>query len=53
MNNYDGNKMFDKSDLDEDGNLDAPWNLELFNFNPHLVRGHFKFNPNGRAIVNK
>ena len=45
--------MFNKSDLDADGNLQAPFNLEFFNFNPHLVRGHFKYDSNGRPIIEK
>ena len=35
INNLNGDKMFDKKDLDEKGELPAPFNVEKHNFNPH------------------
>jgi hypothetical protein len=35
INNYNGQKMFDKSVIDEKGEVPAPFNVEKHNFNPH------------------
>jgi len=35
INNLNGDKMFDKKELDEKGELPAPFNVEKHNFNPH------------------
>jgi hypothetical protein len=43
--------MFPKTDLDEKGEVPAPFSIEKHNFNPHLVRGDFDYDRNGRAIV--
>lgn len=43
--------MFVKEDLDEKGEVPAPFALEKFGFNPHLIRGHFNFDQNGRPIM--
>lgn len=51
VNNVDGEKMFPKTDLDEKGEVPAPFSIEKHNFNPHTVRGDFDFDRNGRAIV--
>ena len=45
--------MFDKKDLDEKGELPAPFNVEKHNFNPHQVRGDFEFDKNGLPIIKK
>ena len=45
--------MFDKSDLDERGELPAPFNVEKHNFNPHEVRGDFNYDRNGKPIITK
>jgi hypothetical protein len=34
INNLNGKKMFDKKDLDERGEVPAPFNVEKHNFNP-------------------
>ena len=38
-------KVFNKSDLDERGELPPPFNIERYNFNPHDVRGYFDRDP--------
>ena len=43
--------MFDNKELDERGEVPAPFNVEKHNFSPHAVRGEFDFDRNGRAIV--
>ena len=45
--------MFDKADLDEKGEVPAPFNVEKHNFNPHTIRGEFDYDRNGKAIVKK
>ena len=45
--------MFKGKDLDEKGELPAPFNIEKHNFNPHLVRGDFDFDRNGKPIIKK
>ena len=39
--------MFDKKELDERGEIPAPFNVEKYNFNPHLSRGDFDYDKNG------
>ena len=41
VNNLNGDKMFDKKDLDEKGEILVPFNAEKYNFNPHLSREDF------------
>lgn len=43
--------MFNKSDLDERGEIPAPFSLEKHNFNPHTIRGDFDFDRNGKAMI--
>ena len=45
--------MFPKKDLDERGEVPAPFNFEKHNFNPHSCRGDFEFDRNGKPIVVK
>lgn len=45
--------MFSKDDMDERGEVPAPFCIEKHNFNPHLVRGHFDYDRNDKAIVDK
>mmetsp|Transcript_21100 Transcript_21100/g.32692 ORF Transcript_21100/g.32692 Transcript_21100/m.32692 type:complete len:85 (+) Transcript_21100:902-1156(+) len=45
--------MFKVSDLDEKGEVPAPFNVEKHNFNPHSVRGDFDYDQNGRPIIKK
>jgi hypothetical protein len=51
VNNLDGDRMFAKGELDEKGEVPAPFNIEKHNFNPHLVRGDFDYDRNGKAVV--
>ena len=53
INNYNGQKMFDKSALDGKGEVPAPFNVEKHNFNPHQVRGEFDFDRNGNPMIKK
>ncbi|CDW77580.1 UNKNOWN [Stylonychia lemnae] len=46
-----GKKIFDFKDLDERGELPAPYNLERFNFNIHDVRGYFDRDKDGNEIM--
>jgi len=48
-----GKKMFDKKDLDEKGEIPAPFNVEKHNFNPHYCRGNFDYDQNGKPIILK
>lgn len=45
--------MFPKKDLDERGEIPAPFNVEKHNFNPHRSRGDFDHDRNGKAVVKK
>ena len=45
--------MFDAKDLDDRGELPAPFNVEKHNFNPHEIRGDFNFDRNGKPIIQK
>lgn len=45
--------MFGKDELDERGEIPAPFNVEKHNFNPHEIRGDFEYDRNGRAVVEK
>ena len=53
VNNLNGDKMFDKKDLDERGEIPAPFNVEKYNFNPHLLWVNFNYDKNGKPIVLK
>lgn len=46
-----GRRIFDFNDLDERGELPAPFNLERFNFNIHDVRGYFDRDKDGNEIL--
>jgi hypothetical protein len=43
--------MFDKKDLDEKGEIPAPFCVEKHNFNPHLCRGSFEYDKNGKPKI--
>lgn len=45
--------MFQKKELDEKGEVPAPFNVEKHNFHPHEVRGDFDFDKNGNPIIKK
>jgi hypothetical protein len=51
VNNADGQKMFAKKELDEKGEIPAPFSIEKHNFNPHYVRGDFDYDRNNKAVV--
>lgn len=53
INNLNGDTMFRKNELDDKGEVPAPFNVEKHNFNPHLVRGDFDFDRNGKPIIQK
>ena len=41
-------KMFDKNELNEKGEIPAPFCVEKHNFNPHNIRGDFNHDEQGR-----
>lgn len=45
--------MFDKKELDDRGEVPAPFNVEKHNFNPHQVRGDFDYDKNGKPMIKK
>lgn len=45
--------MFKKGELDERGEVPAPFNVDKHNFNPHRSRGDFDFDKNGKPIIKK
>lgn len=53
VNNHNGQKMFEKKELDDRGEVPAPFNFEKHNFNPHAVRGDFDYDRNGKTVVIK
>mmetsp|Transcript_21102 Transcript_21102/g.32702 ORF Transcript_21102/g.32702 Transcript_21102/m.32702 type:complete len:143 (+) Transcript_21102:6645-7073(+) len=53
VNNLDGAKMFTPEELDDKGEVPAPFNIEKHNFNGHETRGHFDFDKNGRPVLQK
>ena len=53
INNYNSQKMFDKGDIDEKGEVPAPFNIEKHNFNPHEVRGDFNYDRNDKPVIQK
>ena len=48
-----GEKMFSAKELDEKGEVPAPFNVEKHNFNPHLIRGDFDYDRNGKPVIKK
>lgn len=45
--------MFNRNDIDERGEIPAPFCIEKFNFNPHNIRGDFEFDKFGKPIIGK
>ena len=45
--------MFDQKDIDERGEVPAPYSVEKYNFNPFQVHGDFDYDRVGRPIINK
>jgi hypothetical protein len=53
IENKESKKMFEKKDMDERGEVPAPFCLEKYNFNPFGVRGDFDFDRSGYPILSK
>jgi len=53
INNLNGDTMFRKSELDDKGEVPAPFNVEKHNFNPHEIRGDFDYDRNGKPVLKK
>jgi hypothetical protein len=53
IENYQNSKMFDQKDIDERGEVPAPYCVEKYNFNPFQVHGDFDYDRVGRPIINK
>lgn len=51
INNQNFETAFDSDEMDDEGEVPAPFNLEKHNFNPHKVIGDFKYDKNGYPIV--
>mmetsp|Transcript_47785 Transcript_47785/g.64798 ORF Transcript_47785/g.64798 Transcript_47785/m.64798 type:complete len:286 (-) Transcript_47785:1639-2496(-) len=45
--------MFDADDIDERGEIPAPFCVEKHNFNPHDLQGNFDHDENGKPIILK
>lgn len=45
--------MFDKKDLDDRGEIPAPFCVEKYNFNPHNIRGDFDYDKEGNPKILK
>ena len=53
LENHTNQKLFDAAEIDEKGEVPAPFSLEKFNFNPHDLMGDVDFQydqRSGRAI---
>lgn len=48
-----GQKMFDHKDIDERGEIPAPFCVEKYNFNPFQIKGEFDYDKNGNSIITK
>lgn len=48
-----GRTMFTRDELDERGEIPAPFCVEKYNFNPHLVRGDLDYDRAGRPLFPK
>ena len=52
VNNEDMNqKMFNREDMDERGEIPAPFCVEKYNFNPHSIRGDFDYDKQGKPLI--
>lgn len=43
VENANRNKMFDSKDIDENGEIPAPFCVEKHNFNPHNIKGDIDY----------
>jgi hypothetical protein len=53
IENMQGRTMFKREELDERGEIPAPFCIEKYNFNPHMVRGDLDYDRAGRPIFAK
>lgn len=53
INSHNGAVMFPKNDIDERGEVPAPFCIEKHNFNAHKVMGEFDFDANGKPKIPK
>ncbi len=53
IENMGNRKMFEKQDIDERGEIPAPFCIEKYNFNPFGVRGDFDIDKSGRPLFKK
>lgn len=51
VENMNQQKMFDHKDMDERGEVPAPFCVEKYNFNPFNIRGNFDFDKQGKPII--
>ncbi len=50
LENYQNQRVFSREDMDERGEIPAPFCVEKFNFNPFLVKGELDYDRAGRPI---
>lgn len=53
IENYRNQKLFSINEIDERGEIPAPFCLEKYNFNPFLVKGEFDLDRAGRPLLSK
>lgn len=53
IENTNQQKMFGSNEMDERGEVPAPFCVEKYNFNPHSIRGDFEFDKHGKPIFTK
>jgi len=51
IENQNKKKMFDKQEIDEKGEIPAPFCVEKHNFNPFNLRGNFDYNKQGQPVI--
>jgi hypothetical protein len=53
IENHEKQTMFTKKELDERGEIPAPFCVEKYNFNPFKTRGEFNLDKNKNPIITK
>ena len=53
ISNNNGEVMFERKDLDDKGEIPAPFSIEKHNFNAHAVLGDFDYDVNGKPKISK
>lgn len=53
VENMNNRTMFKKDDIDERGEIPAPFCVDKFNFNPNMVRGDLDYDRAGRPVFSK